>query len=258
MIVLTLAAVITSLVLSVVAVARPAGAQAPPPADVAATCGDLAVMSIPEGPFAVEAAESLRSRGAPNPAGIDAALDVIVAAADPDTESPSVADVDAALATLNDYYGGPCAGLDRCGFIVQIAGNDPAAAAEAAHLLRRIETPSPPGIDAALALIAGDVTESPFHADVSEARAQVLDYYPCPTGGTGGSEGEGSEGEGSEGEGSEGGGAEAGGTEGGGGLAVTGSSTASLTAVGAALVIGGGLVLHTRRRLVDADPETSR
>lgn len=240
---LAIAAMLVGVVASV-----PADAQAPPPADVAATCGDLAVLSIPEGPRAVEAAESLRSRGAPNPAGIEDALDVIVAAADPATASPDVAMVDAALATLQSYYGGPCADLDRCGFIVQIAGNDDAVGAEAARLLRRIETPAPPGIDAALALIAGDITESPFHADVAEARAQVLDYYPC------GAAGEGSE---TEEEGTEGGAPEE--TESEGTLAFTGGSTASLAALGITLVAGGALVLQARRRLDSAtEPATER
>lgn len=232
------AATVLIAAICLIAAETSAEAQAPPPADVAATCGDLAVMSIPEGPRAVEAAESLRSRGAPNPPGIEAALDVIVAAADFDTESPPVADVDAALATLNDYYGGACAGLDRCGFIAQIAGNDDASAAEAARLLRRIETPAPPGIDAALALIAGDVSESPFHESVAEARTQVLGYYPCGIGG------------GATGGGGEGAGGETGGETGGGELALTGSSTTLLGAIGAALVALGAIAQLIRRRLV--------
>ena len=196
--------------------------------EIAETCGDLAVLGIPEGPFAVEAAENLRARGAPNPPGIDAALDVIVAAANFDTPSPPVADVDAALATLDAYYGGPCANIDRCTFVTQIGGSDEAAAAQAAHLLRRIETPSPPGIDAALALIAGDVDESPFHANVAEARQQVLDYYPCDAGG-----------------------GEAGGDTGGGDggeLAFTGSTTAPLAVLGIALLAAGAGTLHAASR----------
>ncbi len=215
--------------------AAPTPPPAPgPPGDLAATCGDLAVLSIPEGPFAVEAAESLRARGAPNPPGIEAALDVIVAAADFGSPSPPFAEVDAALATLDGYFGGLCSNLDRCAFVIQIAGTDAAAAAQAARLLRRIETPSPPGIDAALALIAGDITESPFHSSVAEARDQILDYYPC--GVAAGSDGDGdgnTDGPGDDG-----------------GLAFTGTSTAPLAALGLALLAAGAGTLHARRRLM--------
>ena len=190
------------------------------PGDVAATCGDLNVLLIPEGPRAIEAAESLRARGAPNPPGIDAALDVIVAAADFSSDSPPLDQLDAALATLNGYFGAVCASLDRCAFINQIAAGD----TEAARLLRRIETPSPPGIDAALALVAGEIDESPFHASVAEARQQILDYYPC---------GASTDGSGS-------------------GLAFTGSSaTAPLAALGAGLSAAGAGLLRSRRRLLE-------
>ncbi|MFT5267596.1 MAG: hypothetical protein ACI88C_001021 [Acidimicrobiales bacterium] len=42
----------------------------------------MAVLFIPEGPFAMETAQSLRQRNAPNFPGIDAALDDVIAAAD--------------------------------------------------------------------------------------------------------------------------------------------------------------------------------
>ncbi|KAG1647760.1 hypothetical protein GQR58_030341 [Nymphon striatum] len=200
------------------------------PSDVAGTCGDLNVLSIPEGPFAIEAAESLRARGAPNPPGIEAALDVIVAAADFSSPTPPPLDqIDAALATLGSYYGGVCDNIDRCAFVNQIAGSDDAAAAEAARLLRRIETPSPPGIDASLALIAGDIDESPFHANVAEARQQILDYYPC-----GASTDDATTDD-----------------DGRPVLAFTGSSaTAALSALGAGLLASGAGLLHSRRRLL--------
>ena len=190
------------------------------PTDVAATCGDLAVLLIPEGSRAVEAAENLRARGAPNPPGIEAALDVVVAAADFSTDSPPLDQIDSALATLDGYFGGACANLDRCAFVAQIAAADEPGSAEAARLLRRIETPSPPGIDAALALIAGEIDESPFHSNLSEARQQILDYYPC-----GGDNG---------------------------GLAFTGTSaTVPLAMFGAALVLSGAGILTARRRLIE-------
>ena len=193
------------------------------PGDVPATCGDLAVLSIPEGPFAVEAVQSLRQRGAPNPPGVEAALDVVIAAADFGTGSPSPAEIDAALATLDGYFGDVCANIDRCAFVNQVAGTDAAASAEAARLLRRIETPSPPGIDAALALIAGDIDDSPFHDTVAQARDQILSYYPC------GGRAEGS----------------------GRGLAFTGSSaTTPLALLGVALVTSGAAALHARRRIL--------
>jgi len=197
------------------------------PTDIAATCGDLAVLSIPEGRFAIAAAESLRARGAPNPPGIEAALDTIVQAANFDSAAPPLAEIDAALATLSSYFGGACNSLDRCAFVNQIAGTDSAAAGEAARLLRRIETPSPPGIDAALALIAGDIAESPFHDTVAQARDQVISYYPCGnTGVAGGADGSGS------------------------GLAFTGSSlTAPLAAFGVALLASGAGIMRARRRV---------
>jgi len=200
------------------------------PADVAATCGDLNVLSIPEGPFAIAAAESLRARGAPNPSGIEAALDVIVAAADFANESPPLAEIDAALATLQAYFGGACANLDRCVFVTQIGGTDAAAAVEAARLLRRIETPSPPGIDAALALIAGDIDDSPFHDNVAQAVAQIVSYYSC----------------------GDGAGADDGGSTTDDGLAFTGSTTVPVALLGVALMTSGAGVLSARRRLVHA------
>lgn len=208
----------------------PCDLDAPPtprpgqPSDVAATCGDLAVLSIPEGPFAIEAAESLRARGAPNPPGIENALDVIVAAADFSATPPSLTEIDAAVAALNDYFGGACATIDRCLFVDQIAGND-AASADAARLLRRIETPSPPGIDAALALIAGDIAESPFHDNADQARDQVLNYYPCGDPGSTGSGGQ---------------------------IAFTGSATGPLAALGFTMVAAGAAAMLARRRLLAA------
>jgi hypothetical protein len=191
--------------------------------DGAATCGDLAVLSIAEGPLAVEAAQNLRQRGAANPPAIEAALDVMIAAADFGTGSPPLAEIDAALATLDGYFGGVCANIDRCAFVNQIAGTDAAVSAEVAGLMRRIETPSPPGIDAALALIAGDIDDSPFHDTVAQAREQVLSYYPC--GGNNNATG--------------------------GGLAFTGSlATAPLALLGTALVTSGAAMLHARRRLL--------
>jgi len=195
------------------------------PADVAATCADLAVLSIPEGPFAIEAAENLRASGAPNPGGIEAALDVIVAAADFDTPTPSAGEIDAALSTLQGYFGGACASIDRCALVNQIVAASSDESARAAGVLRRLETPSPPGIDAALALIAGDVSDSPFHATVAAARDQIAGYYPC------GNETDG-------------------GTGDDGGLAFTGtSSTTPLAALGLGLLAAGAGLLTIRRRI---------
>lgn len=194
------------------------------PSDVAGTCGDLSVLSTLGGSSAVEAAESLRARGAPNPPGIEAALDVIVAVAGFTSPAPSAEQVDAAFATLDGYFGGICSSLDRCVFVNQIAGSDDAASAEAARLLSRIETPAPPGIGAALALISGEIDESPFHTNVAEARQQILDYYPC--GASTDDDGRPV-------------------------LAFTGSSaTAPLALLSAGLVAAGAGVLRSRRRLL--------
>ncbi|MEM7096454.1 MAG: LPXTG cell wall anchor domain-containing protein [Actinomycetota bacterium] len=65
-----------------------------------------------------------------------------------------------------------------CVLIRQALGSGPDAAASAATA-RELLSPSPPGIDAALALVAEQISveESPFHDSVAEAQAQLGEYF---------------------------------------------------------------------------------
>lgn len=177
-------------------------------------CADLNVLGIPEGPRAAAAAERIRAAGSPNPPGIENALDVLVAFSDfSNPVPPSLDQADAAYQTLLDYFGGVCNDIDRCPLVeLAVAGSPDSAAA--AGLLRRLETPSPPGIDASLALIAGEIQESPFHNSVAEAVQQIDDYYSCTK------------------------------------LAITGSTSVfPLASLGVSLIALGGFTLIGRRRL---------
>ena len=181
------------------------------PANIVELCADLSVLGIPEGPRAIAAAERVRAFGAPNPDVIDDALDVIIGFAQGTRPG---ADADSAVGVLFDFYADDCGNIDRCPLVSAVVGANVDEATEAASLLRRLETPSPPGIDAALALIAGEIDESPFHNSVAEAKQQINDYYMCVT------------------------------------LAFTGpSSAAPLAATGFGLLASGVVALGIRRRL---------
>jgi hypothetical protein len=139
-------------------------------------CGHVAVLGIPEGPFAVDAAFQLKLFGTTDPSVI-AALDVLAVAADFDQLQVPLAEIDAALSIVQSHFQSQCDNIDRCALVRDILGPEPFLRAQSANTLRRLETPQPPGNDAALALIAGTIDESPFHTSVAEAVEQIRNYY---------------------------------------------------------------------------------
>jgi len=186
----------------------------PPLLTQAELCGHAAVVAIPEGPLAIQSAQILQNFGVP--ANVDAALDVIIDAADFTGNEPSLAQIDAAVGLVMAFFDqDACGNVDRCGLVFAIVEGPPNYDRQgSAATLRRLETPAPPGIDAALALIAGQIDTSPFHASVAEAVQQIDDYYSfC------------------------------------GGLVITGSPmTTPLTAAGATLILAGASLVVIRRR----------
>lgn len=143
------------------------------------TCAAYGTMVGTGGTGAVAAAERLKDLAAPNPPGIDQALDVVIDAEDATGTTPDTNEIFAAYDTLDGYYGDLCRGIDICPLVRQAVATNDGSSADAARLVRGLTAPAPPGIDAALALIAGDVTESPFHNSVGEAQAQVSDWFMC-------------------------------------------------------------------------------
>jgi len=184
----------------------------------APTCAAFAKVQFQESPTAGEGARELRDLGTPNPPGVEAALETIMAA-NGDGVLPSTSEQAAAYATVEGYFGGICADFDPCPLVQFIQADIEWIAGLAASFLSDIERPAPPGIGAALALIAGDISESPFHASVAEAKEQIKDYYPCDTF-----------------------------------IALTGtSSTVPLTLAGIGLVSAGAGFMTMRRRIENVD-----
>lgn len=217
--------------------------------DVAETCAAYGRALGLGGQPAADAAAELQAIGAPNPPGIDLALQTIIDYEADVAASGSRPSDEAYLnsrTTLDDYFGGICLGLDICPLVRQAVATNDGSSAEAARLVRGITAPAPPGIDAGLALIAGAVDFSPFHASVAEAQAQIASYFPCdaaapepPVKGGGDDQGEAD-------------GDSAGGDDEVEGIAFTGAETGPLAVAGSALIAAGGLLLLTRRRLVDS------
>jgi hypothetical protein len=169
------------------------------------------------GSGAVAAAEKLRAIGAPNPPGVDDALDVVIDAEDGVDPVPDQATVEAARATLDGYFGGICADVDICPLVRQATATNDASSAGAAALARDLSAPSPPGIDAAFAVIAGIVTpaETGFYDSVASAQQALTNYFTrCNE------------------------------------LAFTGSDLAApLSVAGLTMVAAGAMVLTVRRRI---------
>lgn len=224
--------------------------------DVAVTCSAYGRALGLGGQPAADAAAELQAIGAPNPPGIESALQIVIeseADVAPSGSRPSNEAVQGSRDALSSYFGGICSSLDICPWVRQAVATNDGSSAEAARLVRGIEAPAPPGIDAALALISGAVDFSPFHTSVAEAQAQISSYFPCDLvitadpGNTGGGDTAGGEGAGqgtSDGEGTGAGDAGGGDT-----IAFTGAETAPLAIAGATLIAAGGLLLITRRRL---------
>lgn len=149
---------------------------------IALTCSAYQIAVNTGGETAVLAIKDLRGYAEPGAFNPMNGLDVLQDAESeipPSGSRPSPDEVEAAYDAVNAYFGQRCEGIDLC-FWVRSAVHTGPGAPEAADILRGLQTPGPPGIDAALALISGAISESPFHDSVAEARQQVDDYFACP------------------------------------------------------------------------------
>jgi len=206
---------VLTLVLSTVMVltTNPATAQAPDE-ETLATCALYGNLVAGGGPNAVSLGEELRDLGAPNPPGVEDALDVLSDFNDEVGDTPDNDTVEAAFDVLAQYFDPICADIDVCPLIATVVNREGGEGQRNARYVRGVFAPNPPGIDSALAVLSGDVTleESGFYTSNAQARKALVDYYSSCT------------------------------------LAFTGATTAPLLAAGTGLILAGVLVLKISRR----------
>lgn len=199
------------------ALAAPAGAQTESD-ELYETCALYQPIVATGGQTAIDNINELRALAPPNPAGVDDAFDIIIDLEDQTGTSPTNDEVEAAFDILDGYYGDLCDRLDLCPLTDLINTGTAAESQQAAAWLGGISTPAPPGIGAALAVLAGDLTPAETSGLVdseSAARFTVLDWFGDDSCGR---------------------------------LAVTGpSATLALTVAGLGVILAGGAILGLRR-----------
>lgn len=202
--------------------AAPAAAQVPDE-DTLATCALYGNLVAGGGPNAVALGEELRDLGAPNPAGVEDALDVLSDFNDEVGDSPDNDTVEAAFDVLAQYFDPICGDIDVCPLIATVINREGLEGERNARFVRGIFAPNPPGIDAALAVLSGDITleESVFYNSNAEARKALVDYYANCT------------------------------------LAFTGAETTPLAMAGFTLIVVGAAAVVAQRRMTRRCVESS-